>query len=236
MKWLKALEESLKLVEKKQGGIELFAEANGKALYGSIQKLGAMAGSALRQVGDVPPQSIAAGIKKGEAKGEAVVDGLGAVAVALYDFLEGVKGTGTVYELDVLKRLSFKRPPAKVPVKNCNAGLQMAFEALKDFMGSAAFERGLTVCQVMSLQKQCLGLPSAEALSKTYTPLEYTHNLHDTMSVKIVGAVEEVKTLERGVQAIMSELGGSGNEGKVRLGWSRERVQRERSDREPPRK
>ncbi|GMH63522.1 hypothetical protein TrLO_g15998 [Triparma laevis f. longispina] len=211
LKWLKALEESLKLVEKKQGGIELFAEPSGKALYNNIQKLGAQAGSILRQISSNPPHTIAAGIKKKTVEGMSVVDGLGTMAVALYDFLESVKGS--TYELDVIKRLSFKKPPSKVPVKNCKTGLDMAWKALKEFMGSAVFEEGVVVCQILSLQKQCLGLPSAEVLSKTYTPLEYTHNLHDTISVKIAGAHEELKTLETGVKAMISEL-GSGAEGK----------------------
>ncbi|GMH89504.1 hypothetical protein TL16_g11478 [Triparma laevis f. inornata] len=211
LKWLKALEESLKLVEKKQGGIELFAEPSGKALYNNIQKLGAQAGSILRQISSNPPHTIAAGIKKKTVEGMSVVEGLGTMAVALYDFLESVKGS--TYELDVIKRLSFKKPPSKVPVKNCKTGLDMAWKALKEFMGSAVFEEGVVVCQILSLQKQCLGLPSAEVLSKTYTPLEYTHNLHDTISVKIAGAHEELKTLETGVKAMISEL-GSGAEGK----------------------
>ena len=58
---------------------------------------------------------------------------------------------------------------------------------------------------------------SPDRLAKTYTPLEYTHNLHDTLSVKIAAANDEVKNFEGTVRTMISELQSGGDSKEVRV-------------------
>ena len=244
MGWLKSLEDSLRLVEKKQGGIEvsnadpstrsvtahnsdaifslrlsqLFADQDGKEFYSSLQRLGSSAGSALKEIGNDPPQSLVAQVKANNSQGKAVVKALGSVAVDLFDFLNSAKTKN--YESDVLNRLSFKRPPAKMSVKNACVGLEKALQVIEAFLGKASHDPGVVVTNLLSLQRLCKGMASSDLITKMYTPLEYTHNLHDTLSVKIAAAHDEVKNFENTVKTMIAELqdGANGKEhlGKVR--------------------
>ena len=198
-----------------QGGIELFADQSGKEFYSTLQRLGSVAESALREIGNDPPQSLAGQIKANKDHGKAVLSAVGGVAIELFDFLDTARSN--TYQSDVLNRLSFKKPPAKASAKNASAGLEKALEALEAFLGGASHDPGVVVTNLLSLQKRCQGLLSPDRLAKTYTPLEYTHNLHDTLSVKIAAAHDEVKNFEGTVRTMISEL-QSGADGKEHLG------------------
>ncbi len=200
VKWLCALSQSLKLIEKKQGGVDIFASKTGKMLYPSLQEIGKMS-QELYDRFNSDLQGVSSHIRRMTPEGRSVIEDLTAIAVPIYRHLH----EGTEASSAILKRLSFKRPPRDIAVKNMETGLNLGLDSFRKFVALTS-EKGMTDLRLKSLLDTLANKLDSDAAATTYATLEHTNNLQDVLSTKVSAAHREVKIFEETVRSMISEI------------------------------
>jgi hypothetical protein len=214
-KWIKSLAESLKLVEKKQGGIEIFANQRGAMLYDDFVKLQASAAAALQCLGD-DAISAADQMRKRGGAGKEMIRLVTELAVALNIFLnENELETEDKLVDQVFTRLTYKKPPLGAPpnekermtVKNMKDGLSQALDELARFLRMPAVASALAAgIGLQTLTAQVKKKTSLKESMNVFATMEYSQALQDALSTQILGAQEEVKNFERSFTTMITEI------------------------------